>query len=91
MTTSVPKSVPRLYWYYEGLLKSPPTYSYLAPRMKILFVVTKHHISYCSFGTIIVDTHLQYYHKKHSSAQNNSCMSAEFFQCQIFVGFLEGG
>ena len=78
------------YWYYEDLLKPPPTYSYLAPRMKIIFVVTKHHISYCSFGTIIVKRYSQYYHKNHSSVQNNSCMSAEFFQCQIFVGFLEG-
>ena len=30
------------YRYYDDSLMSPPTYSYLAPRLAILFVVTKH-------------------------------------------------
>ena len=34
--------------------KSPPTYSYLAPKQAILFVVTKHLVSDCSFGDTIV-------------------------------------
>ena len=30
----------RIYRYYEDRLKAPPTYSYLAPRVAILFAVT---------------------------------------------------
>ena len=35
---------------FRGSTKSAPTYSYLAPELAVLFVVTKHFVSHCSFG-----------------------------------------
>ena len=46
----------------EDPLKSPPKYSYLAPRLVILFVFTKHLVLSLfkfSFSAIIVKTYLQ--------------------------------
>ena len=45
---------------FRGSTKAPPTYSYLSPNLAIIFVVTKHLVSHCSFGATIVNTHLQY-------------------------------
>ena len=64
--------------FYENSLKSPPTYSYLVPRLAILFVVTKY-LVFCpyyfgSFGTPIVKTHLQYL-----QAHNGSQAKTLFF------------
>ena len=49
----------RLYWYFEDPQKSPPTFSYLAPKLAIIFVVTENLVSYCSLGAKIVVRHLQ--------------------------------
>ena len=38
---------------------SPSTYPYLAPRLEIICVVTKHLDSFCSFGAVIEKTNLQ--------------------------------
>ena len=34
--------IDRLFWYYDNPRKLSPTYSYLAPRLPVLFVVAKH-------------------------------------------------
>ena len=34
----------RLNWHYEDPQKSPPTYSYLAPKLAVLFVVIEYFV-----------------------------------------------
>ena len=35
---------------FRGSTKSAHTYSYMAPELAVLFVVTKHFVYHCSFG-----------------------------------------
>ena len=57
------REIYRLYRHYEDPLKSTSTYSYVAPRVEVVFLIKRNHVqspfSNCLFGAISVKTHLQ--------------------------------